>query len=337
MPGMASASGGSSSPFAKVERPPVLALSLNNIGKLDDQDRVADDLQNLWSVFTKCKGALQDGERLENLSWRLWYRQGPFMQEEDASWCSSEGDPSDEGHHHAVPVPASDRLHAQHHLLQPPSDPEDGGQWESDSSSSSGSEHEGENQQEQPSTSSLAPPAGIPMGVRSGPRSLNQQAQSSASAPTRPPMHHTLSFQKRKKHRSGSFQSAKHRSMTPVELQELLSTILPMRIPTTPSTAHSSGAQQQPASPSAPAPDQTPSAPAPAPLPVVTPPPQLPPSTTTSSNNAHKPQSDDNSSHRDSNSSIETRFSQDMPHRMSSSSDTSLEVSTVFFFAAARV
>lgn len=27
------------------------------------------------SVFTKCKGSVQDGRRLENISWRLWYRE----------------------------------------------------------------------------------------------------------------------------------------------------------------------------------------------------------------------------------------------------------------------
>jgi hypothetical protein len=27
------------------------------------------------SVFTKCKESLQDGRRLENISWRLWYRE----------------------------------------------------------------------------------------------------------------------------------------------------------------------------------------------------------------------------------------------------------------------
>lgn len=26
-------------------------------------------------VFTKCKESLQDGRRLENISWRLWYRE----------------------------------------------------------------------------------------------------------------------------------------------------------------------------------------------------------------------------------------------------------------------
>jgi hypothetical protein len=27
------------------------------------------------SVFTKCKESVQDGRRLENISWRLWYRE----------------------------------------------------------------------------------------------------------------------------------------------------------------------------------------------------------------------------------------------------------------------
>ena len=27
------------------------------------------------SVFTKCKTSLTDGRRLENISWRLWYRE----------------------------------------------------------------------------------------------------------------------------------------------------------------------------------------------------------------------------------------------------------------------
>lgn len=27
------------------------------------------------TVFTKCKESLQDGRRLENISWRLWYRE----------------------------------------------------------------------------------------------------------------------------------------------------------------------------------------------------------------------------------------------------------------------
>ncbi|KAI8340921.1 hypothetical protein BC941DRAFT_468100 [Chlamydoabsidia padenii] len=35
----------------------------------------ADQLSTLWAVFTKCKRNIRDGFRLENMSWRLWYRE----------------------------------------------------------------------------------------------------------------------------------------------------------------------------------------------------------------------------------------------------------------------
>ncbi|KAJ7499543.1 hypothetical protein FB451DRAFT_1015217 [Mycena latifolia] len=34
----------------------------------------AQDALQLWSVFSKCKDSLQDGRRLENISWRLSFR-----------------------------------------------------------------------------------------------------------------------------------------------------------------------------------------------------------------------------------------------------------------------
>ncbi|GAA5869189.1 hypothetical protein JCM16303_000385 [Sporobolomyces ruberrimus] len=52
----------------------VLALapdSLSSLGELDN-----DSLSELWSVFTRCKDNLQNGRRLENLSWRLWFDSG---------------------------------------------------------------------------------------------------------------------------------------------------------------------------------------------------------------------------------------------------------------------
>lgn len=34
-----------------------------------------DNGANARVVFTKCKESLQEGRRLENISWRLWYRE----------------------------------------------------------------------------------------------------------------------------------------------------------------------------------------------------------------------------------------------------------------------
>ncbi|KAH9970644.1 hypothetical protein BGW80DRAFT_1176016 [Lactifluus volemus] len=50
---------------------PVLCLVSDSLKDIDGGDA----LSGLWSIFTRCKGSLQDGRRLENISWRLWYRQ----------------------------------------------------------------------------------------------------------------------------------------------------------------------------------------------------------------------------------------------------------------------
>ncbi|KAH9052701.1 hypothetical protein EDB87DRAFT_1656128 [Lactarius vividus] len=50
---------------------PVLSLTSDALKDLDGHDA----LSSLWTVFTKCKESLQDGRRLENISWRLWYRE----------------------------------------------------------------------------------------------------------------------------------------------------------------------------------------------------------------------------------------------------------------------
>ncbi|KAI9323445.1 hypothetical protein BX666DRAFT_1886930 [Dichotomocladium elegans] len=34
-----------------------------------------EELSSLWTMFTKCKRQLRNGFRLENMTWRLWYRQ----------------------------------------------------------------------------------------------------------------------------------------------------------------------------------------------------------------------------------------------------------------------
>ncbi|KAG9094282.1 hypothetical protein FRC06_010967 [Ceratobasidium sp. 370] len=59
---------------------PVLHISMAAVDKMQGPDA----LQALWTVFTKTTGALEDGPRLENLTWRLWHRQllndGVMMQ-----------------------------------------------------------------------------------------------------------------------------------------------------------------------------------------------------------------------------------------------------------------
>ncbi|KAI8814188.1 hypothetical protein BJ742DRAFT_766602 [Cladochytrium replicatum] len=42
---------------------------VSNMKSIDDQD-----ISAMWTVFTKCKDGLENGRRLENMSWRLWYR-----------------------------------------------------------------------------------------------------------------------------------------------------------------------------------------------------------------------------------------------------------------------
>ncbi|KIP05400.1 hypothetical protein PHLGIDRAFT_74323, partial [Phlebiopsis gigantea 11061_1 CR5-6] len=50
---------------------PLLAVSPDVLKEMDGEDA----LFGMWTVFTKCKGSLKDGRRLENISWRLWHRE----------------------------------------------------------------------------------------------------------------------------------------------------------------------------------------------------------------------------------------------------------------------
>ncbi|BGP38479.1 hypothetical protein JCM10449v2_002413 [Rhodotorula kratochvilovae] len=52
----------------------VLALAPDSLASLGQLD--SDSLSELWGVFTRCKDSLQNGRRLENLSWRLWFDSG---------------------------------------------------------------------------------------------------------------------------------------------------------------------------------------------------------------------------------------------------------------------
>ncbi|KAI9311680.1 hypothetical protein BX666DRAFT_1881548 [Dichotomocladium elegans] len=60
---------------------PVVSLSVPNIHKLNAI--TSDDLSCMWTVFTKCKDNLENGRRLENMSWRLWYRETLIEKTQD--------------------------------------------------------------------------------------------------------------------------------------------------------------------------------------------------------------------------------------------------------------
>ncbi|KAF2091713.1 DUF1752-domain-containing protein [Saccharata proteae CBS 121410] len=52
---------------------PLLQVEPGAITTVDTSS--AEQLFGLWSIFSKCSGAMDDGRRLENLSWRLWTRE----------------------------------------------------------------------------------------------------------------------------------------------------------------------------------------------------------------------------------------------------------------------
>ncbi|TFK81716.1 hypothetical protein K466DRAFT_604271 [Polyporus arcularius HHB13444] len=55
---------------------PILSVAADAVKDLEGEDA----LYGLWALFTKCKESLKDGRRLENISWRLWYREMAFSQ-----------------------------------------------------------------------------------------------------------------------------------------------------------------------------------------------------------------------------------------------------------------
>lgn len=65
---------------------PVLLLASNGIGKLGTLD--ADNLSCIWTGILKV--FLENGRRLENLSWRLWYRT-THLCSKDNPFCTDKG------------------------------------------------------------------------------------------------------------------------------------------------------------------------------------------------------------------------------------------------------
>ncbi|KAL2069614.1 hypothetical protein VTL71DRAFT_14293 [Oculimacula yallundae] len=52
---------------------PVLTVDAGLIHKVDTRN--VENLFSMWTVFSRCAGSLEEGRRLENLSWRLWNRE----------------------------------------------------------------------------------------------------------------------------------------------------------------------------------------------------------------------------------------------------------------------
>ncbi|SGY47703.1 BQ5605_C001g00561 [Microbotryum silenes-dioicae] len=88
---------------------PVLSLTPDSLASLGDLD--GDSLSELWGVFTKCKNSLQNGRRLENLSWRLWFDSG---RREAQSLCEAKEDQVQSARVHTYRSGSAD-----HHSLQP--------------------------------------------------------------------------------------------------------------------------------------------------------------------------------------------------------------------------
>jgi hypothetical protein len=52
---------------------PVLTVDANVIHKVDTANPA--NLYSMWTVFSRCADSVEQGRRLENLSWRLWQRE----------------------------------------------------------------------------------------------------------------------------------------------------------------------------------------------------------------------------------------------------------------------
>ncbi|KAF2760322.1 DUF1752-domain-containing protein [Pseudovirgaria hyperparasitica] len=58
-------------PFASTN--PIVRVEPDSMRTIDTSN--VENLFGLWSVFSKCAGTMEDGKRLENMSWRLWNRE----------------------------------------------------------------------------------------------------------------------------------------------------------------------------------------------------------------------------------------------------------------------
>ncbi|KZT00959.1 uncharacterized protein LAESUDRAFT_687411 [Laetiporus sulphureus 93-53] len=90
---------------------PVLSVAADVVEELDGEDA----LYALWNLFTKCKESLKDGRRLENISWRLWYREIAAAQHSPFSSPGSLSPPYSEKRSSPPITPISEDGHAHNH------------------------------------------------------------------------------------------------------------------------------------------------------------------------------------------------------------------------------
>jgi hypothetical protein len=70
----------------------VLTVDANVLHKVDTGN--LDNLFSMWAVFNKCADSVEQGRRLENLSWRLWQREQFCCDEKTCLYVSSPSVPS---------------------------------------------------------------------------------------------------------------------------------------------------------------------------------------------------------------------------------------------------
>lgn len=84
---------------------PIIAVNLNQVVGVDPSD--VNNLFSMWTIFSKCAESLENGRRLENLSWRLWNRE---------TFCCDDG-------HVPTPPPATNNVALRPIIRKPISSP----------------------------------------------------------------------------------------------------------------------------------------------------------------------------------------------------------------------
>ncbi|KAG9232410.1 hypothetical protein BJ875DRAFT_81021 [Amylocarpus encephaloides] len=84
---------------------PVLTVDVGLMHKVDTRN--VENLFSMWTVFSRCSASLEEGRRLENLSWRLWNREvfccDPISEANATTPAISTSARSSEGQYSLVP------------------------------------------------------------------------------------------------------------------------------------------------------------------------------------------------------------------------------------------